>query len=203
VQPTPRLAGARASFLSGISCPGPRDCTAAGYANLGNGSQAALAEHWDGRRWTIQPIARVDGELDVQLADVSCAVAGSCVAVGFFTDVTGIDVMLAERSHGARWTPQKPLYPPGARSVQFAGVSCPTARTCIAVGLFNTAAGSDALLAERADGSRWTIRWGPAVPGASATALTGVSCPSPAWCIAVGSATTGAGVDRALAVGGA
>lgn len=96
VQRTVRPAGARASFLSGVSCTGPRTCTAVGFSNEANGTQAPLAERWNGRRWSLEPMSRVPGQLDTQLAGVACAGERSCTAVGFFTNVTGIDVMLAE-----------------------------------------------------------------------------------------------------------
>jgi hypothetical protein len=191
--------GARAGFLSAVSCTGPRACTAVGFSNDADGTQAPLAERWNGRRWSLQPLPRVPGQLDTQLAGVACAGERSCTAVGFFTNVTGIDVMLAEHWTGARWTQQRPRYPAGARSVQFAGVSCPSSRQCTAVGLFNDARGVDAILVERSDGDRWTIERTPTAAGARGRSLAGVACPSATMCAAVGSSTNQAGAAMTLA----
>jgi hypothetical protein len=194
-----RVAGARAGFLSGVSCTGPRACTAVGFSNDTDGTQAALAERWNGRRWSLQPLPRVPGQLDTELAGVACAGERSCTAVGFFTNVSGIDVMLAEHWNGARWAQQRPRYPTGARSVQFSGVSCPSSRSCTAVGLFNDARGADAMLVERSHGGRWTIERTPTAADAGGRSLAGVACPSATICAAVGSSTNRAGAAMTLA----
>ena len=195
---TPALSGARASFLSGVSCAGPRACTAVGFSNDADGTQTPLAERWDGRRWSLQPMTRMPGQLDTQLAGIACAGARSCTAVGFFTNVTGIDVMLAEHWNGTRWAQQTPRYPSGARYVQFSAVSCPSSRSCTAVGLFNDAQGRDAMLAERSNASRWAVERTPTAAGIGSS-LGGVSCASAMTCTAVGSSTNRAGATVTLA----
>ena len=198
-QRTARATGARAGFLSGVSCTGPRACTAVGFANDADGTQAPLVEHWNGGRWRLAPMAQLPGQLATQLAGVACAGERSCTAVGFFTNVTGIDVMLAEHWNGARWAQQRPRYPAGARYVQFAGVSCPSSRECTAVGLFNDIRGANAMLVERSDAGRWTIERTPAGAGLSSRSLGGVACPSSTICTAVGSSSNRAGPATTLA----
>jgi hypothetical protein len=199
IERTARHAGARASFLSGVSCAGPRACTAVGFSNDADGTQAPLAERWDGRRWSLQPMTRMPGQLDTQLAGVACAGARSCTAVGFFTNATGIDVMLAEHWNGTRWDQQSPRYPSGARYVQFSGVSCSSSRSCTAVGVLNDAQGADAMLAERSNGGRWTIERTPTAAGTSSRSLAGVACASATTCTAAGSSTNRAGAVVPLA----
>jgi hypothetical protein len=135
----------------------------------------------------------------VQLVGVSCASSRTCTAVGYFTIVTGIEVMLAERWNGTGWTIQRTLYPAGARYVQLAGVSCATPRFCTAVGLFNNVTGIDVTLAERSNGSSWAIQHIPYPAGATSNSLRGVSCPSHSRCIAVGGFDDGAGTGATLA----
>src|SRR4051812_46167811 len=66
------------------------------------------------------------------------------------------------------------------------GVSCPSAAACIAVG-DSAQSGTDPLLAERWDGTRWEVLPSPPDPAdATATRLKAVSCSSPQACIAVG-----------------
>jgi hypothetical protein len=199
IEPTARPAGAQTSFLSGVSCTGPRACMAVGFSNDANGTQAPLTERWNGRRWSLQPMPRVPGQLDTQLAGVACAGERSCTAVGFFTNVTGIDVMLAEHWNGTRWAQQSPRYPDGARHVEFSSVSCPSLASCTAVGVFNDARGADQILAERSKGGRWTIARTPTAPGTSSRSLSGVWCVSATTCTAVGKAINRAGVTAALA----
>jgi hypothetical protein len=195
-----RPAGARVSFLSGVSCTGWRACAAVGFSNDVDGTQAPLAERWDGRVWSVEPMTRVAGQPNAQLAGVACAGEQSCTAVGFFTNVTGIDVMLAEHWNGTRWAQQNPGYPSGARSVQFSGVSCTSSGSCTAVGVFSDPEGSDAMLAERSNGGRWTIERTPTVTGSMSASLGAVSCSSATTCTAVGNSTNRAGAARALAV---
>ncbi len=200
IEGTARPSGARASFLTGLSCTGPGRCMAVGYSNEANGSQVLLAERWNGARRTIQPIPRLPGEVGVELAAVDCASDTSCTAAGFFTTTTGIDVMLAEHWNGARWTRQTTRYPNGARYVRFAGVSCASPRSCTAVGLFNDTQGSDAILIERWNGARWTIGRQPTIASASRSSLGAVSCETATTCAAVGSLTERAGAEVPLAV---
>lgn len=195
-----RPTGARASFFSGVSCTGRRACTAVGFSNDVDGTQAPLAERRNGRLWSVEPMPRVAGQPDAQLAGVACSGARSCTAVGFFTNVTGIDVMLAEHWNGARWAQQNPRYPRGARSVQFSGVSCASSTSCTAVGSFNDPEGSEAMLAERSHGGRWTIERTPAFTGFTSTSLGAVSCASATTCTGVGSSTSRAGAAVTLAV---
>jgi hypothetical protein len=67
-------------------------------------------------------------------------------------------------------------------------VSCPADGTCTAVGTYNAGAGLRTL-AERSDGSNWRIESTPNPAGAQSL-LTGVSCPGPSLCVAVGYAVT-------------
>jgi hypothetical protein len=65
------------------------------------------------------------------------------------------------------------------------GVSCTSARACTAVGNSDTAPPLTTSLAERWNGSRWTIQRTPN-PRVALTYLYAVSCASPSSCIGVG-----------------
>jgi hypothetical protein len=78
-------------------------------------------------------------------------------------------------------------------------VSCPSASSCTAVGLFNNPAGSDDGVVEKWNGVRWTIERIPHPAGATDNFLGGVSCPSAGRCIAVGAFTNGSGSEATLA----
>jgi hypothetical protein len=86
---------------------------------------------------------------------------------------------------------------PVPQTLTLAAISCATARFCMAVGDASHGAKArpspsyrDTTLAERWDGSRWQII--PAPSPAHASVFTGVSCPSPTVCVAVGSSGSGA-----------
>jgi hypothetical protein len=197
--PAPRHTGA--AFLSGVSCASVTVCTAVGSETTSGGRGAVLAERWTRNHWRSEPIPTPAGSQSVQLTGVSCPTSSSCTAVGYF-DTAGIDVMLAERREAARWVIGRARYPHGARSARFAQVSCPTPRSCTAVGLLNGVDGLNAPLAERWTPRGWTVQPTPGPGTATAPAdaeLSGVSCPRSARCVAVGAVEPLSGGGSALA----
>ncbi len=89
--------------------------------------------------------------------------------------------------------------PPAAR--ELLGVSCVTARNCLAVGIdHNARPGAGGPLAETWNGATWRTVGVRLPPGATAGVLSGVSCVSAARCVAVGSSyDKGSGRGFALA----
>ena len=97
---------------------------------------------------------------------------------------------LAEGWDGTSWTILSPLSP--ASHPVLTGVSCTSATACTAVGSYSP--GSTSLpLAERRDGSTWTIQPMPTPSTATFSTLTAVSCTSVTSCTAVGSYIAGSG----------
>jgi hypothetical protein len=194
LQPVPIPDGARFTIFGGVSCTGPRACTAVGLYFDANGVPLALAERWDGTRWEIQPTPfRGVVDRQVSLPGVSCPARRACTAVGFVERQEGGILTLAERWNGNTWEIQPSPNPAGDPLASFTDVSCPTARSCIAVG------GGRATLAERWDGTAWAIEPTPNPPGATDAVLLGVSCPTRRDCIAVGTYFTSAGIQVTLA----
>ena len=81
-------------------------------------------------------------------------------------------------------------YPTGSTIATLLGVTCPSARSCFAVGDFYP---NNTLLVEHWNGSNWGIMTGIRPAGATATVLSGVACPALHSCFAVGNEQTGAG----------
>ena len=168
------------SQLDDVSCATVTSCLAVGTP----------AEAWTGTHWSIVP--RPPGG---PLAGVSCPVPGLCQATGQARGRTG---PVAARWNGRVWQAERvPRPTPVPQTLTLAAVSCATARFCMAVGDASRGAKAmpspsyrDTTLAERWDGSRWRII--PAPSPAHASVFTGVSCPSPTVCVAVGSSGSGA-----------
>jgi hypothetical protein len=90
----------------------------------------------------------------------------------------------AASAHAQRWSIQ-PLLKPRERGVALVGVSCPSARVCIAVGRpVHVSRGR--LFAERWDGDEWSLQRAPIPHGAKKSGFNGVSCVSVSACVAVG-----------------
>jgi hypothetical protein len=84
VQATPDPASGTGVLLNGISCASAANCTAIGsYESATGRSFRSLAEHWNGSTWGIQATPRPAGADKNPLRAVSCALPGSCTAVGW------------------------------------------------------------------------------------------------------------------------
>jgi hypothetical protein len=169
--------------LNAVSCATSRWCVSVGgYADAVTGLGRTLVETWDGTSWRIVPSPNV-GAGNNDLFGVSCVTARSCVAVGYYLDpVSGALRTLVENWDGNTWT-ITPSPTPGV-SGYLTAVSCATARSCVAVGVYQDAAYTFRTLAETWDGTTWTVAAIP-TPG-SFTDLRGVSCVTARSCVAVG-----------------
>ena len=191
----PTKAPPPANELFGVSCVSSKYCVAVGVnenAEITVKGGGALIQTWNGKTWkSVAPMAP-PGALSTELLSVSCKSATACVAVGVSLDGSGNGVPLAETWNGRTWTPSAPPRPAGSVGGQLNGVSCAAAKSCVAVGDYRTAAGA-AALAESWNGSRWTLSKPPDASGFVVAGLNKVSCPSAAYCIAVGNADTNTG----------
>jgi len=95
-----------------------------------------------------------------ELMAVSCPTDKMCVAVGE-SSFSSTGTMLAERWNGHTWSVTRLAHPPGATNSFLTGVSCTSARACTAVGVDFVPATGGGPLAERWNGSRWTLQVTP------------------------------------------
>jgi hypothetical protein len=118
------------------------------------------------------------------LSGVSCLSMTDCTSAGSYGSPTKKD--LAEHWNGTRWAIQVMPIPAGALVVYLDAVSCSSAAACTAVGHYEASSGISKALAERWNGTTWTIQPtpGPRQPS-SYFEMTGVSCPSATSCTAV------------------
>ncbi len=103
----------------------------------------------------------------------------------FGTFTTAPQRTLAERWDGTGWTIQATPNPTNAQTSVLSGVSCTSATACTAVGSYYLGGGVSKTLAERWDGTAWTIQPTPN-PNAQTSVLSGVSCTSATACTATG-----------------
>jgi hypothetical protein len=190
-------AGTILEGLDTVSCVSATNCTALGEYDDGNDVHQPQAQHWNGARWTMQltPSAPDTSEL----VSVSCPAQNACVAVGNAPVDEGPPLPLAESWNGHSWA-MLPAPPHPDAYALLNGVSCTSAHSCIAVGV--ACASSDQCfgsrnlliaLAERWNGTKWTILRTPAPSGAD---LESVSCTSARACTAVGHGKSGLLAER-------
>src|SRR5215472_815053 len=192
ILPTPNPSGIALSGLLGVACTAPSACTSVGASTTTAGTVRAVAERWDGTRWSIQPTPNPPQGGDV-LSGVACTSASACTAVGGSNAFTPTAKTLAERWDGTRWTIQ-PTPNPAQGGGFLASVACTSAAACTAVGVSN--AGT---LAEGWNGTSWSIQPTPTPAGAQSAFLNTVACTSPAACTAAGAYTNSSGTSQTLA----
>jgi hypothetical protein len=182
-----RLPGApgRYTSLNALSCPSVRSCVGGGsYTTTVNGALSGpLADIWNGATWrqTVPPAPA--GTYYSIILDVSCVSATFCVAVGQYATRSSGGGMI-DSWNGRSWRLMRAAWPRGTSFGALAGVSCVSAKNCIAVGGGGNARGL-VTVAERWDGTSWAltpVRW---PRGTTNAVLTGVSCPAVNRCVAV------------------
>ena len=197
IQISPNPSGAAGSGLDGVSCTSATACTAVGSYTGATGATQTLAERWNGATWAIQSTPNPIAATSSSLSSVSCTSNTSCTAVGYFQNSAGTFLTLAERWNGTSWAIQVTPSPSGAKTSVLGGVSCPAPASCTAVGHFLNSADGGETLAERWNGTAWTIQITPNPSGATDSYLTGVSCASISACTAVGYDRNGGDVPLA------
>lgn len=183
---------ATASF-AGVSCPTGQGCVAVGSF----GANYTLVERWNGTAWRVQDTPN-DGPSF--LTTVSCSSQSACMSVGYRDLGHSTTASFAEAWDGTGWSIVTTPDPGGttSRTSALAAVSCASPTACIAVGGFRTGR-SAALhpLADRWDGTEWTITSAADGPVGSDVGLAGVACSGTASCTAVGSQTGSASLTFA------
>jgi len=190
---TAAFSPAAADELFGISCVSRGACVAVGLnQNALSHRGGPLTEKWNGKAWKNVAMRLPAGAISGELFGVSCRSASACVAVGLYLDSSDTGIPLAETWNGRAWRPSRLPAPAGSTGVILDGVSCATARSCVAVGQYFTGSGA-APLAEAWNGSRWTTARPPVPAGSVVGNLGKVSCPTAAYCVAVGDVAANAG----------
>jgi hypothetical protein len=178
--------------LAEIACPTTTFCAAVGEYNDTAAHQRPLLETWNGSAWTAASAAlpAPAGASAVPFMDaVACSSAGTCVAVGRYSE-SSVSHPLVATLAGGTWTFQAVPLPAGATAGQLLDVTCPASQ-CIAVGAVTPTAGAPARpLIETGAGASW-VHTEPTLPADSAAIASGllaaVSCATATVCTAVGS----------------
>jgi hypothetical protein len=186
----PRLPGATASPLDGVSCPLTGFCVAVGDVQYANPPAFdALAETWNGTAWKADSLPTPAGGEEPSLVAVSCEAEGACVAVGDYIDSkTDNYRLLAERLDGDTWSVVPAPEPHGVNgNSEFTGVDCATPTLCEVVGIVAYNDTVQSVIAYGLSGSTWTAQRqvNPGQPPGDTD--NGVSCSTAGACTSVGS----------------
>ena len=123
------------------------------------------------------------------LQAVSCPAAGSCVAVGSYTNASNTEEGLIDTLANGVWTPTALPLPDNAINAALSAVTCPDISSCVALGRYGEAdTNSDGFVATLSDGT-WTTTELPVPAGLSSVSygvtLTGLTCPTVGACTVI------------------
>ncbi|HEX5527279.1 MAG TPA: fibronectin type III domain-containing protein [Solirubrobacterales bacterium] len=196
IQTTPNPTGAKSSRLTFGSCTASTACTSVGEYVNSSGTQVPLAERWNGSAWSAETPPSPSGATASEFLGVSCTTSTACAAAGLYNE-SGARHALAESWNGSEWAVQTTASPSGATASELSAISCTSSTACTAVGHYTTST-SSVTLAERWNGTSWSVQTTPNPSGASESSLLGVSCTSSTACTATGYYVS-SGVRKTLA----
>jgi len=139
--------------------------------------------------------------LAVCLSAATLMFVGSTSPISTVTGPAGAAVATVSHSAQPRlasWSSQSVPYPMWNNGY-LAGVACPSATLCVAVGGYTNPTGQSLALVQTWNGAKWTMSNTPAVAGATGASLSSVSCTSVTSCVAVGTWTNKYGFQNTLA----
>jgi hypothetical protein len=182
---------AKISLFNSVSCATATNCAAVGSFRRQHENAKVLIETSKNGVWSDSHAPQPGNGGPAVLRSVSCPVTGFCMTVGHVSGVSGGASPVSEVWNGKTWR-MGGAAGAGGSSVLNA-VSCVSATFCIAVGTSSqqtTAGGVRTVithpLIERWGGSGWSVI--PAAPLTARGQLSSVSCSSPDFCIALGTA---------------
>ena len=183
------------SAVNSISCTSPGNCTVGGgYIRPSNFTSAAfLVRERDGAWGKPDEILSPKPRSDLSGAwinSVSCGAPGNCSAVGEYVDANYLSHALVISEQNGRWgalIPVRGASLAGGGAASITAVSCRSAGTCSAAGIYSeTAAGKYWVFVVDERSGQWgkaELIAGPAGAGAQVSAL---SCGSPGNCVVGG-----------------
>lgn len=201
--------GGNASVFS-VSCGAAGDCAAGGfYKDASSHAQAFVVSErrgsW-GKAVEVPGTAALNSGGSALVESVSCAVAGSCVAGGYYKDGPGNRQAFLVSEKNGSWNTAVEV--PGTATLNSGGnatvdsVSCVSARSCAAGGYYSDGSNFQAFLVSETNGT-----WGDAVevPGLAAlhsgsASINSVSCFAAGACVAGGYYSDGTGNQQAFVV---
>ena len=202
------------SALNAVACPSTSQCVAVGWylssSATGPSIERGLLMTESGGSWSaIAPPLPVGAEPDdsSSLSTVTCASASACVAVGSYTDSSGLEHDLLVTGSGNSWSAATSPLPGDASTdpyVVLSAVTCASASQCIATGYYTNSSGTDSGLLVTGSGNSWSTIAPPLPADASNIGFTlgPVACASASQCVAIEYYTDSSGTDREALVTG-
>ncbi len=209
----PDVSSANRPVSLSVSCPERGSCVAAGFAESSAKAGVPVIEQLSGGGWhpvTSPRPSDASPRGGALLTDVSCPVAGWCVATGWYLNTGGRHAAYVDTLSDGTWTAASVPLPADAAPEQgtatavtyLAAVSCPGTGACVASGQYRDASGGTRPFAVTLSGGSWTAAAAPlpgdATAGGQLAGLWAVSCPAPGTCVGGGHYLNRGGQPRYL-----
>jgi hypothetical protein len=208
--PLPANAAAQPNVsLRSVACGSATACVAVGtYAGL-SGNQYGLLLTGSGSSWKAisAPLPSDAGDI-VVLDSVTCESGSSCVAAGYYYTSPGSSAAsegLLLTGAKNSWTATEAPLPSDASGdiyTELDSVSCASASSCAAAGIYDDSSGNYQGWLVTGSGTSWTATEAPLPPGAKLNGLDSVSCGSATSCVAAGEYYDSTGAYHGLLVAG-
>lgn len=188
--------------LDAVACPAAAvsvsHCVAGGVASQtpgGDGHAVLLVQSASGWQPVTAPAVPAVSGIPATPASgysavtgISCPAAGHCVAMA--STYEDNRAVLLEQS-GAQWTASTVPLPAGAawgneRALQLSQLACTSIGVCSAVGAYATTRGAEQAMVLSLSAGDWSVAAAPLPTKAGGSDLTGLSCASATYCVAVG-----------------
>jgi hypothetical protein len=137
--------------------------------------------------WSVEPTPLESGATESTLTGESCVSSTFCMSSTNYTTSERPHATYISEWNGSEWVLQALPGPESSKEWWINGVSCTSTTACTAVGKYTTTAGIRKTLAERWNGTKWSVQSTPNPSGTSEAVFRGVSCSSSTACVAVGS----------------
>ena len=178
--------------LDGVTCVSANDCLAVGWHLFSHSQNRELpfSVRWNGSKWSQVNAPFPTGSFSTSLSAVSCASATDCWASGVSSLGTPPDtITITEHWNGSKWAivPSPNPNPNPRNGNLLAGMACPAAAECWAVGFMPRSSGTVSLT-ERWNGRKWVV---VTTPSSTDGQLAADSCSTRAACLAVGNDDSG------------
>ncbi|MFN2582341.1 MAG: hypothetical protein ABR498_06330, partial [Candidatus Dormibacteria bacterium] len=178
VSPTPSISGN--SDLRSVSCASTTLCWAVGYSSTPTGVASENVDYqplilqWNGVAWAVATAPSNLPVTSTLLYGVACGAPTQCWAVGYVSNSTTAQPYTAHWD-GTAWSTGAAATPNTSQTTVLSAVACGSPASCIGVGYTSPSSSQRQTLAERWDGTSWTLLTPPAV-ATTFTTLQAVAC---------------------------
>jgi hypothetical protein len=159
-------AGAYDANLTSVDALSATNIWAVGTYFDTSGAAVTLAEHWDGRTWSLVDSPNPEGAPDAEFHAVSVRSKNDVWATGFTTITGSLFLTLVEHWDGTQWTIVDSPNPEGSADSYLYGAEALTARNAWATGYY-IAGGNLHTFAEHWNGRKWKVIDTPDFGGSS------------------------------------